>query len=398
MAKRVTVLLALLLGLAGAAWAGQLEDQQAEIQDILLLAQQGISDEVIIKHIEARGFVYDLTVDDILDLRDRGLSENVIEAMLDTAVDDQPSQRERVVDRDGSSTTSVYLSAGYFSPWYYYPYAWGFYYDPFPVCYGAYYYPFALSIGWGWYGSCHYWYPSYWVGYRWSSPYYWNYACARPHHYRPYPHYASTRWDNGRGLRNDRTPNQRVGNSDPARVHEGQPVARRDPGQRTDYGRQGQVAERSAGRSTSEPRVARSASRVRTPTSARTSQPATGRGSTTVTRRPSTSSPIERQFSRERVHQRPSYRAPTRTGESASAARRSSQSAIAPRSSTPQVRTPRTSSSGTSAFRAPSRTRPSSSFHVPSRGFSRPSAPAGGGRAAAPAGRGGGGGRGGHLH
>jgi hypothetical protein len=392
MAKRVTLLLVLVLGLAGAAWAGQLEDQEAEIQDILLLAQQGFSDEVIIKHIEARGFVYDLTVDDILDLRDRGLSEDVIEAMIDTAVDEQPSQRERVVDRD-TRDTQIYLSAGYFSPWYRYPYAWGFYYDPFPVCYGAYYYPFSFSIGWGWYGSCHYWYPTYWTRYRWSSPYYWDYARTRPHHWRAYPRYASTRWDNGRGLHNDRTLRR---GGEP--VHQGGSIARREAqpatrvhaGQTIGNGRRGEAVDRR------DVREVRPAERVRTPSSARTSQPATGRGSTTVIRRPSSSPPIERQISRERVHTRPSYRAPSR--DTAPPARQGG-SAVAPRTTprapqahqAPQVRTPRSPENRAPEARAPSR----SSLRVPSQNINRPPAPShAGGRSAAPAGRG----SGGHLH
>src|SRR5262245_14085959 len=94
MARRIALIASLVLGLSGLGWAGQLEDQQAEIQDILRLVEQGVSGEIIITHIQARGFVFDLTTDEILDLRERGVPDAVIEAMLQTAVDDDPSQRD----------------------------------------------------------------------------------------------------------------------------------------------------------------------------------------------------------------------------------------------------------------------------------------------------------------
>jgi len=107
----------------------------------------------------------------------------------------------------------VLLSAGYFSPWYQYPYAWGFYYDPFPSWYSTFYYPpFYFTYNWGWYGSCGYWYPGYWPGYRWCDPYYYHYAHAHHGNWVPVPHsqYAS-RWEPGHGLGNHRgSPGQRT--------------------------------------------------------------------------------------------------------------------------------------------------------------------------------------------
>jgi hypothetical protein len=161
------------LGLAWPAGAGPLEDQEAQIEEILRLVDEGVSDDVIVKHIRASGYVFDLLADDILDLRDRGVSDVVIEAMLDTALEntDPADRRERPRDRDRQSHVDVVLSAGYFSPWYYYPYAWGYYYDPFPVYYSYYYYPFRYGWSWGWYGSCHnYWYRHHWRRYRWDDP------------------------------------------------------------------------------------------------------------------------------------------------------------------------------------------------------------------------------------
>ena len=168
MRHRFILCLSLLLCFATAAYANHAKDQSARLDEIVSLAQDGVSDAVIVKHIQRSDFVYDLTADDIVELRDLGLSDTVIEALIDTATDDYD------YDRQGYHSSSYFsLSAGYFSPWYQYPYAWGFYYDPFPVCYSTYYYPFHWQSNWGYYGNCHYYYPSCWGALRWDNPRYW---------------------------------------------------------------------------------------------------------------------------------------------------------------------------------------------------------------------------------
>lgn len=174
---------------------GQLD----EIGAVLQLTEAGMSDEVIIKHIRARGYRFDLSTDDLIALRRSGVSDAVLEAMLDTALLDTRTAAAESTLADTVSTVvtgraepppaetsdthvAVQLSAGWFSPWYYYPYAWGFYYDPFPACYSYYYYPFRFAYGWGYYGYCNnYYYSNCWRPYRyWDSPHWYDVAAAHP--------------------------------------------------------------------------------------------------------------------------------------------------------------------------------------------------------------------------
>jgi len=421
MVKRIALGLTLLLALSGPVAAGQLEDQAAEIEDVLQLVAQGVSDEIIIKHIEARGFVYDLTADEILQLRDRGISETVIAAMLDTAIDNQPSQRERepVNDQAEQNDVDVYLGAGYFSPWYYYPYAWSYYYDPFPVYYSAYYYPFAFSIGWGWYGSSNYWYPNYWGGYGWCDPYYWDYAYCRPGCWVPAPDYYADRWESGRGLPSDRSapPRTRTGEavnrvhqastsaprtSQPATsvrqgtsvagTRQGQPATSVRQGTSTASPRQGQPSTQvREGQPASRVRSGQSATRVRTPSTTRGSQPAVKGETTSTPRTQNRSSRVSNRVNRQRVHTRattPSAATSSFRRPSSFAPSRSSQSSVAPRTSATPRSEVRAPSSSRSSMRAPS-----SGFRAPSSSFSRPSAPSGraGGHVSSPRGPSGGG-------
>ena len=171
-----SVALLLLLSLTGVAYADRAKDQSERLDEILRLVREDVSDAVIVKHIEASGFVYDLSADDILELRQLGMSDVVIEALLDTAIRDDGSNRRHRNDYDDEdSSLSVSVSAGYFSPWYWYPYAWGFYYDPFPACYSAYYYPFRYGHRWGYYGYAHhYYYRNFWPYWRYDNPRYFD--------------------------------------------------------------------------------------------------------------------------------------------------------------------------------------------------------------------------------
>jgi hypothetical protein len=202
MARRIALVLCLLAGLVTAVAASPISDQQTAIDNVLKLVRSGVSDQVIIRHIQAQHYVFELSTDDLLSLRDQGVSDAVLGAMLDTAIDEQsvstPAESTTTEVASPATTqdddqTPVYLSAGYYSPWYRYPYAWGYYYDPFPMWYSTFYYPpFYLSFNWGWYGGCNYWYAGYWPHYGWHDPYYYHYA--RSHHgYQvpvPRPHYA----------------------------------------------------------------------------------------------------------------------------------------------------------------------------------------------------------------
>jgi hypothetical protein len=58
--------------------------------DVKMLAKSGISDEVIISQIRNSLTVYHLTAADILDLKDAGVSEKVIDFMINTPSMDRP--------------------------------------------------------------------------------------------------------------------------------------------------------------------------------------------------------------------------------------------------------------------------------------------------------------------
>jgi hypothetical protein len=187
MPRRIALAALFVFTLAATAVADPAARQAAEVQDILMLVESGVSEDVVVKHIRSSGFVYELTTEDILRLREQGVSDNVIEAMLDTALLQEPADvnlesQDRVVrNYDDDADAYFGISAGYFSPWYQYPYAWGFYYDPFPSCYSLYYYPpFAFHAGWGWYGNCGYYNAGYWPSYRWCDTSYWASACNSP--------------------------------------------------------------------------------------------------------------------------------------------------------------------------------------------------------------------------
>jgi hypothetical protein len=176
MRRSLALALLLVVGWVGVATADHAREQSERLDEILRLAEEGVSDDVIIKHIAASDFVFELTADDILELRGLGLSDPVLEALLDTAIDDERARRRsRRSYLDDEPNVYLSLSAGYFSPWYWYPYAWGFYYDPFPACYSLYYYPFHWGRPWGWYGACdNYYYPRHWRGWRWDDHRYYD--------------------------------------------------------------------------------------------------------------------------------------------------------------------------------------------------------------------------------
>ena len=100
MARRLILALLLLLSLTGVAYADRAKDQSERLDEILRLVREDVSDAVIVKHIEASGFVYDLSADDILELRQLGMSDVVIEALLDTAIRDDGSNRRHRNDYD----------------------------------------------------------------------------------------------------------------------------------------------------------------------------------------------------------------------------------------------------------------------------------------------------------
>jgi hypothetical protein len=62
----------------------QYRAQPMSLPDIKMLAKSGVSDEVILSQIRNSHTVYRLSAADILDLKDAGVSEKVIDFMINT--------------------------------------------------------------------------------------------------------------------------------------------------------------------------------------------------------------------------------------------------------------------------------------------------------------------------
>ncbi len=147
--RRLAVLLASLLLVVGSVARAHDAELQAELLDeILRLSHARVADDVILEQIAAWDFVFELSADDIVELRSLGVTDTVLAALIRTG---SPQEDGALAAYAG---TRVYVGAGYYSPWYYYPYAWGGYCDPFPRLYAAYYYPFQCSAPFGYYGWC----------------------------------------------------------------------------------------------------------------------------------------------------------------------------------------------------------------------------------------------------
>jgi hypothetical protein len=55
------------------------------VADVKALATAGLSDDVILSHIRSSGGVYHLTTAEIIDLKKSGVSEKVIDYMINTS-------------------------------------------------------------------------------------------------------------------------------------------------------------------------------------------------------------------------------------------------------------------------------------------------------------------------
>ena len=75
---------ATLLAVCGTALKSYAQDQPLGLADVKLLTKKGVSDEVIISQIRNSHTVYHLTAAEILDLKDAGVSEKVIDYMINT--------------------------------------------------------------------------------------------------------------------------------------------------------------------------------------------------------------------------------------------------------------------------------------------------------------------------
>jgi hypothetical protein len=61
------------------------QGQSLGVADVKALAKAGLSEEVILSHIRNSQAVYRLTTAEIIDLKESGVSEKVIDFMINTA-------------------------------------------------------------------------------------------------------------------------------------------------------------------------------------------------------------------------------------------------------------------------------------------------------------------------
>lgn len=152
------------------------------VDDIIKLSRAKVSEEVILTYVQNSGTIYNLSPTDIVYMRDQGVSDRVVNSMLDQrkksgeTVAPAPSQQQPIsadVNGTGSAPayaqaapqvqpapstvytipyqSSSYLYNGYPSSYYYYPPYYGGYYRP----YGYFAPSFSFRFGYGWGGGYH---------------------------------------------------------------------------------------------------------------------------------------------------------------------------------------------------------------------------------------------------
>jgi hypothetical protein len=90
----LTLVIAVPLFMVGRA---QAQSPPPSLADIKMLAKQGVSEEVILSQIRNSHAFYHLSTADILDLKDSGVSERVIDFMINTASSTPPMVHAPVV-------------------------------------------------------------------------------------------------------------------------------------------------------------------------------------------------------------------------------------------------------------------------------------------------------------
>ena len=109
------------------------------VDDVIALAQDSVADDIILEQIKATHSRFQLTNNDIRDLRKNGVSSKVITVMIKSANEPQPS-RNRAVN---------------YPQYYAYP---DYYWYPYPSYYSSWYSPVYLGFSFrgGYYGGSHF--------------------------------------------------------------------------------------------------------------------------------------------------------------------------------------------------------------------------------------------------
>jgi len=134
------------------------------VPQVLQLAQAKVSDETIITFIRNSGTSYGLTADQIIYLRQQGVSEAVITAMLNQpkpGVAAAPQPAGTTITTANGSTATVAPTVTYVQPA---PVTTYYYADPYYYPAYGYVYPYpavSIGFGWGWHGGYGGWHGGY---------------------------------------------------------------------------------------------------------------------------------------------------------------------------------------------------------------------------------------------
>ncbi len=84
------------------------------ITDVTTLSAAGLSDAVIVNHIQSQGFAGQLTANDLITLKQQGVSDRVIEALQQPTLRESPSPQTVIVDQSPVVTVEpqVVIPAG----------------------------------------------------------------------------------------------------------------------------------------------------------------------------------------------------------------------------------------------------------------------------------------------
>ncbi|NIR47427.1 hypothetical protein GWO43_03020 [candidate division KSB1 bacterium] len=100
---------------------GQIPERERDpisLREIVELTHAGVEDDVIISQIQATGAYFELSSDDILFLKDMGVKDKVIKAMIDTA-QERSERRQIRVYRARQHRTRYYTRDYHHRPSYY---------------------------------------------------------------------------------------------------------------------------------------------------------------------------------------------------------------------------------------------------------------------------------------
>ncbi len=124
-ALRVALLLVLLTPATGSA---------VSMDDIVALSRAGLADSILVAVMDADGSIFNLTAQQILDLKDAGVSDAVVARMVGTTPDllfssDEPGPGVVIIGEDPLPAETVYADL---APYFFEPYVVGLPYNVFP--------------------------------------------------------------------------------------------------------------------------------------------------------------------------------------------------------------------------------------------------------------------------